>query len=288
MSLQNDMLNNERESNSEHLKIIKQLFHPKSVAVIGASTTRLKGGYRILENLVGNKFEGAIYPINPKGGEALGLKFYKSLDEISDPIDIAIIFVPNRLIPGILNECIKKGIRGAIIEAAGFEEVGEAGLKLRDEVVKVTDNFKKIRIVGPNCTGLTRVDSSESGFFSAFIRHYNYRRGNVAIISQSGMVNGGYFNYLNTTYENMRVKYVASIGNKMDLGENEFLEYYLEDEDVQVIPIYLESFKDPRKFIELCSRRNYEDGGKNNKNTIKSGNKRRKSIILLKGGITEQ
>lgn len=249
---------------------IHLLFHPKSVAVIGASTTPLKGGYRILDNLIQNGFpRDKIYPINPNSGEVLGLKFYTSVDRIPNPVDIAIIFVPNMVIPKILQQCIEKGIRGAIIQAAGFEEIGESGFQLREEIRKVTDNFKKIRIVGPNCTGLTRVDTNESGFFSAFIRQFGYRRGNIGVISQSGMLNGGYFIYLSTRY-GLKFRYVASIGNKMDLTENDFLEFYLQDASVKVIACYLESFSDPRRFLALC----------------KHAEKIKKPIILLRGGIT--
>ena len=149
------------------------LFNPRSVTVIGASTTKLKGGYRILENLLANGFPAKkIYPVNPKGGTALGLPFYTSLAEIKDEIDVAIIFVPNKVIPRVLEECINKGIRGAIIQAAGFEEIGIDGLKLRDEIREITHNFKKIRVVGPNCTGLTSIETDETGFFSPFIKCY--------------------------------------------------------------------------------------------------------------------
>lgn len=260
-------------SMSNRENIIHTLFHPRSVAVIGASTIPMRGGNRILENLIQNKYPGIIYPVNPKGGKSFGLKFYQSLFEINDEIDVAIIFVPNTAIPSVLKECIQKGIKGAIIQAAGFEEVGDQGLKLRDEIKEITDNFSKIRVVGPNCTGLTQITDDHSGFFSAFIVQYGYKYGNIAVISQSGMLNGGYFIYLNTTYPEIGFRYLASIGNKMDLGENEFLEYFIEDPTVKVIAIYLESFKDPRKFIELCNL---------------AKNKYHKTVIVLKGGITTQ
>jgi acetyltransferase len=157
--------------------------------------------------------------------------------------------------------------------AAGFEEVGDKGLKLRDEIREITHNFSKIRIVGPNCTGLTQISDDNSGFFSAFIVQYGYKYGNIAVISQSGMLNGGYFIYLNTTYPEIGFRYLASIGNKMDLSENEFLEYYIMDSTVKVIVLYLESFKEPRKFIKLCNlaKKKYD-----------------KTVIVLKGGTTTQ
>ncbi len=261
--------------------IIDLFLNPQSVAVIGASRNPMKGGNRIISNLVTNNFKGKIYPINPNSdGEILGLRFNKSVLDIENNIDLAIFYVPNRVIPDLLVECIKKGIRGAIIEASGFEEVGKKGLALRDEILKITNDFSKIRLVGPNCMGLTRVDgdsnskeNDKGGFFSSFGFISKYKRGSVAIISQSGMLNGGYLPHLMDQYPEMGIRYSCSIGNKMDLSEIEFLDYLIEDPTVNVIAIYLESFKNPRKFIELCKRAKHFPN---------------KTIILVKGGITEQ
>ena len=267
--------------NLSSIDIIDVFLNPKSVVVIGASKNPMKGGHRIVNNLVENNFKGKIYPVNPHSdGEIFGLKFKKSVLEIDEEVDLAIFYVPNRIIPEILEDCIKKGIKGAIIEASGFEEVGEKGLELKEQILKITDNFSKIRIVGPNCMGLTRIDgdsdiksNEKGGFFTSFAVFYKYRRGNIAIISQSGMLNGGFLIYNMEKYPNLGIRYSCSIGNKMDLTEIEFLEYFLEDPTVNVIAIYLESFKDPRKFIELCK---------------KTKNIPNKTIILVKGGLTLQ
>ena len=259
--------------------IVDMFLNPKSVAVIGASKNMLKGGYRILSNLVLNNFNGKIFPVNPNAtGKLHGLEFKKSVLEIEEEVDIAIFYVPNQLIPELLEECVKKGIKGAIIETSGFEEVGEKGLELSDQILEITDTFSKIRIVGPNCMGLTRIDSdsnneNKSGFFTSFLVFNEYKRGNIAVISQSGMLNGGYFTHVVTKYPNLGFRYICSIGNKMDLSEIEFLDYFLNDTDINVIAMYLESFKDPRKFINLCK---------------KAKNMPNKTIILVKGGLTSQ
>lgn len=257
--------------------IIHTFLNPKSVAVIGASKNPLKGGNRIVHNLVSNNFEGKVFPINPNAkGEVFGLEFRNSVLDIKDDVDLAIFYVPNRVIPKLLEDCVNKGIKGAIIEASGFEEVGELGLQLRDDILKITDNFKKIRIVGPNCMGLTRIDTDSKtedkhGFFTSFGIFSQYNRGNIGIISQSGMLNGGYLMHVFSQYPNIGFRYSCSIGNKMDLGENEFLEYFINDPTVNVIAVYLESFKEPRKFLELCKKlRTRQD----------------KTIILVKGGMT--
>ncbi len=260
------------------MNIIHTFLYPKSVAVIGASKNPLKGGNRIVNNLVNNKFNGKVYPVNPNAsGEIYGLEFKTSVLDIDDDVDLAIFYVPNRMIPNLLKECITKGIKGAIIEASGFEEVGELGLQLRDEILEITDNFNKIKIVGPNCMGLTRIDhnsnsENKGGFFSSFGVFSYYNTGNIAVISQSGMLNGGYLMHIFAKYPKIGFRYSISIGNKMDLGENEFLEYLIDDPKINVIAIYLESFKDPRKFLELCKKVKIRHD---------------KTIILVKGGVSK-
>ncbi|MFX0167399.1 MAG: CoA-binding protein [Candidatus Hodarchaeota archaeon] len=257
--------------------VIDIFLNPKTVAVIGASKNQSKGGYHIIDNLLTNNYKGRIFPVNPNSdGEIFGLKFKKSILEIEDEIDLAIFYSPNNVIPDILKDCIKKNVKGALIETAGFEEVGGKGLELRDKILEVTDNFSKIRVVGPNCMGLTKIDGDSDseergGFFSGFGVFDKYRRGNIAIITQSGMLNGGYLRNLMRNYPDLGIRYSCSIGNKMDISEIEFLDYCLDDPTVNVIVLYLESFKDPRKFIEIC------------KKTKKIPNK---TIILLKGGTT--
>lgn len=259
--------------------IIHLFLNPKSVAIIGASRNPMKGGNWIVNNLTSNNFKGEIYPINPNSeGQIYGLDIKKSVLDIDKKVDLAIFYVPNWVIPSILEECIEKGIKGAIIETSGFEEVGDKGLELRDQILKITDNFKKIRIVGPNCMGITRIDNNSNseergGFFSGFGVFNNYKRGNIAVISQSGMLNGGYLMHIMEKYPDIGFRYSCAIGNKMDLSELEFLEYFIDDSTVNVIAIYLESFKDPRKFIELCRK------------TKEIPNK---TIILVKGGLTPQ
>ncbi|MFX0057957.1 MAG: CoA-binding protein [Candidatus Hodarchaeota archaeon] len=266
---------------TKNSNIIDNFLNPKSVAVIGASINPLKGGNRIVDNLVSNNFKGKVYPINPSSnGKVFGLEFKKSVLDIEGEVDLAIFYVPNRTIPGVLEDCIKKGIKGAIIEASGFDEVGDKGIELSNRIREITDNFSKIRIVGPNCMGLTRIDGDSSdetdnrgGFFTSFGVFTKYKRGNIAIISQSGMLNGGYLMHIMQQYPDIGFRYSCSIGNKMDLSEIEFLEYLIEEPTVNVIGIYLESFKDPRKFIELCRKAK----------AIKN-----KAIIFVKGGITAQ
>ncbi|MFW9823582.1 MAG: CoA-binding protein [Candidatus Thorarchaeota archaeon] len=257
--------------------IIDTFLNPKTVAVIGASKNPSKGGYRIIENLLSNNYKGKIFPINPNSeGEVFDLQFKNSVLDVEDDIELAIFYTPNNVVPEILKDCIKKNIKGALIETAGFEEVGDKGLLLKEKILEVTENFSKIRVVGPNCMGLTKIDGNSNsdekgGFFSGFSVFNNYVKGNIAIISQSGMLNGGYLRNYMRNYSEVGIRYSCSIGNKIDLSEIEFLDYCIKDPTVSVIVLYLESFKDPRRFIELSRKTR---GIKN------------KTIILLKGGVS--
>ncbi len=254
--------------NSEELD---RFFKTKSIAVFGASTNPQKSGYRIVKNLLDHNYSGEIYPINPKGGEILGLPVYKSLVDVSSSVDLAIVFVPNKIVVPVLQQCIDKGIKAAIVEAAGFSEVGSEGKGLRDEIVRITDNFHKIRVLGPNCTGITYVERDGEGCFSSFIPMANTKAGPLAIVSQSGFINGAYYPDFTERNPNLGIRYVITIGNKMDIDENDVLEYLLHDPKVQVIGMYLESFKDVRRFIRLCRRAKEEF---------------HKKVILLRSGFS--
>ena len=262
------------------IEIVDLFYNPKSVAVIGASKVPVKGGNHLVKNLHSNGYKGQIYPVNPnynEEDEVCGFKFYKSVLDIEGEVDLAIFYVNNRIVTNTLKDCVKKGIKAVIIQSAGFEEVGVEGLKLRDEIAAITENFTKLHVIGPNCMGISRFDGDyddkKGGFFTGQFTLRNYKRGNVAIITQSGFLNGGIAPLIFRQYPNLGFRYIVSIGNKMDLGENEFLEYILKDDTVNVIALYLESFKDPRKFISLCR---------------KAKQLPKKTIILVKGGKTNQ
>lgn len=246
-------------------------FKPKSVAVFGASDNKMKGGYRILESLVVNRFEGKIYPINPKGGTAFNIPFYRTIEEINDEIELAVFFVPNQHIPELISQCVKKGVKGAIIEAAGFEEVGEEGKKLVQQIDSITGHFTKFRIIGPNCTGVSYFEDQLKGFACSFVVHTKYKVGNIAIISQSGMMNGGYFLNMATQNPEMGFRYACSIGNKMDVNENDLLAYIMKDDKVKVIMMYLEAFSDAKLLIQLIKDAQVKYG---------------KRVVLLRGGVS--
>ena len=247
---------------------LKFLFHPKSVAVFGASTNPQKSGYKLIENLKTHQFSGHVFPINPKGGEILGFHVYPTLKEIVAEIDVAIIFVPNKFIPAIISECIEKKVKGAIIEAAGFGEVGEYGNDLVNQLIKITGKFTKIRILGPNCTGITSIFRTGGGFYSSFVPMPEIQYGGLAIVTQSGFLNGGYFLDITSRNPYLGFSYIAAIGNKMDINENDLIEFFNLNPEIHTIGLYIESFKDVRTFIRLSIQ----------------AKKNRKRILLLRSG----
>lgn len=252
-----------------------RFFMPESCVVVGVSTSPMKSGSRIVFNLLQNGYKGTIHCVNPRGGtlEILGHTFHlhaRVLDVPGTP-DVAIIFVRNDLIPGIVEECIDKGIQHAIIQAAGFEEIGDAGIALKERLTTITKGWTRLRVVGPNCTGITCVHEDDgNGFFSSFVPVRVRRKGLVSVISQSGMMNGGYFLYLATS-TNIGFRAVAALGNKMDVNENDVLDWCATDDQTRVVALYLESISNPRGLIEAARRA--RQGGK--------------LVFLLKGGVTE-
>ena len=159
---------------------LKNFFLPKSIALIGATTKENSVGLAILENLIG-KFEGEIYPINPKRKEIKGLTAYPGVTYVKKPIDLAIIATPAKTIPGIIDELAKAKIDSAIIISAGFKEIGEEGAKLEEEVLQRAKKGN-VRLLGPNCMGLMNPMINLNATFASPIANKGY----IAFLSQSG------------------------------------------------------------------------------------------------------
>ncbi len=238
-------------------------FKPKGIALIGATSNPLKGGYSLLRNLM-DGFKGGIYPVNPRYAEIEGLACYSSVQQVPDPVDLAILFIPAEMAPQVIRECAQRGIKGVIIESGGFAETGEHGAALQ-ETLKQIARETGIRLWGPNCMGL--VDVARKYVFSFVARSIwdeKFIPGKVSLIVQSGMLSG-VFLIDAMTHGTLDISKVCSIGNKMDVDECDLLEYMIEDEDTGVIGLYIESIKDGRRFMELCRRS-------------------KKPVVVLKGG----
>ena len=203
---------------------MRELFCPSSVVVIGVSEQDLNLGKEIAGNLLEFRYTGIIHLVGREGGSIFGRKVHLSLDEIDEPIDLAVILTPAKTVPGLVEECGKKGIRRIVIESGGFGEYGESGLKLGEELVSIAEQYD-IRFIGPNCIGIMNF---VNGLSTPFITLKDvFRRGGVGIIAQSGGVALSLLNMFDS--EQLGFSKFAAIGNKLNIDENDVLEYYLQD-----------------------------------------------------------
>src|ERR1041384_6218465 len=129
------------------------IFHPKNVALIGATETANSVGRTLLWNLISNPFGGTVFPVNPKHRSVLGIKAYPSVPELPEPVDLAVVVTPAPLVPGIIGQCADTGVKGAIVISAGFKEIGAAGAELERQVLAAARRGQ-LRVIGPNCLGL--------------------------------------------------------------------------------------------------------------------------------------
>jgi acyl-CoA synthetase (NDP forming) len=245
---------------------LNYFFEPKGIAVVGASPHANSGGNNLLKNIT-RGYAGSVYPVNPKHDEIMGLKAYPSVSAINGAIDLAIVFVPAARSPEVLQECVAKGVKGAILENAGFAEVGAEGKALQDECVAIAREGA-LRLWGPNCMGL--IDMKKRYVFSFMLPSLwdGYSgAGGISLIVQSGLLSAGFIMSV-VSRKILGLAKVCSIGNKSDINEIECLEFLLHDPDTKVIALYLESMAHGRRFLELA------------KSSIKP-------IVLLKGGKSD-
>ncbi|MBI2341572.1 MAG: acetate--CoA ligase family protein [Deltaproteobacteria bacterium] len=228
---------------------MEKFFNPKSVAVIGVSESPANMAKNIVGNLLEFGFKGIIYQVGKTEGTLFSRKIYRSVLEIEDSIDLAVILTPAAAIPQLMEECGKKNIHNIVIESAGFGEFGEKGKELEKTILKIAKKYS-IRFIGPNCIGTMDL---ASGLATSFVSFKNtFKRDGISIISQSGGVG---FSYITTlASENLGISKFASIGNKLNVNENDLLEYLIDDPETKIICIYLEGISDGRKLLEIAKR----------------------------------
>ncbi len=227
---------------------LEKFFNAKSFCVVGASTTPNKPGNVVAYNFV-NFFPGKTYLVNPKGGELYNNKLYKSVLEIDDSIDAACIIVPARYAPLVLQECGKKGIKNIIVTTGGFSEIGDEGIKLQKQMLDIMREYE-ITVIGPNCLGLY---SPALGYDTMFLPDSKLKRptnGPVSIFTQSGAFGAAFIDQLSRLGSGKWVSKFISYGNASDINETDSLEYVGQDHDTKMIIIYLEDFKNGRKFMQ--------------------------------------
>ena len=248
------------------MKKLDKLFHPESVAIIGASPDKKKVGYAALRNMVDCGFKGKLYAINPKAdqyGEIEGVKVFKHINDIPGSIDLAVVCIPARFIPSLMEDMGKKGVKYTAIITAGFKETGTEGRKLEEEIVEIAKKYG-IRIVGPNILGV--IDTSAP--INASFADRSPIKGEVAFLSQSGALLTGILDW--SRAEGIGYSSFVSLGNKADLDETDFIEALADDEHTLAILAYLESINRGPEFINVCKEVT-----------------RKKPVIVIKSGRSE-
>lgn len=243
--------------------MLDSLFNPGSIAVIGASLDPKKAGHAVLDNLIRFKFKGRLYPVNPAGGEILGLKAYQKISDIDQPVDLAVIVIPARFVPDALRECAGAGIKSAVVISAGFKEAGKDGTLLEEELKKISKE-RGIRVLGPNCLGLINTAIDMNATFAADM----LPKGTIGFFSQSGAMGIAIMDW--AIGNEVGFSKFISLGNKADLSEIDFIEYFVNDPETNLILGYIEDVVDGRRFIKVAQKAT-----------------RVKPVILLKSGGTE-
>jgi acetyltransferase len=243
--------------------MLEALFNPSSIAVIGASQDPKKVGHAVLDNLIRFSYKGSLFPVNPAGGEILGLKAYPAISGIGEKPGLAVIAIPARFVPGALEECSAAGVEAAIILSAGFKEAGREGTLLEEEVKRISCE-RGIRVLGPNCLGLINTANSMNATFAAGM----LPKGRTAFFSQSGAMGIAIMDW--ALGNRVGFSKFISLGNKTDLSEIDFIEYLVGDPDTDIILGYIEDVVDGRRFLEAAAKAT-----------------RIKPVVLLKSGGTE-
>ncbi|EHR77645.1 CoA-binding protein [Thermococcus litoralis DSM 5473] len=242
----------------ESPKIVEELkpfFEPKAVAIIGATNKKGKVGNVIFENFKRNKeqgiFKGNIYPVNPKLDEIEGYKVYKSVKELPDDTDLAVISIPAPFVPNTMREIAEKGIKAVVIITGGFGELGEEGKKMEEEILQIARE-NGIRVIGPNCVGVYVPDTGVDTVFLPEEKMDRPKSGSIAFVSQSGAFAAAMLDW--AALAGIGIGKMVSYGNKIDVDDADLMDYFIYDDSIRVVTFYIEGVKDGRKFIEAAKR----------------------------------
>lgn len=242
--------------------MLEMFTQPRGVAVVGASTSPDKLGYQVLHNIIRYSYEGAVYPINPTATEILGLKAYPSVLDCPDPVDLAVVLVPNKAVPGVMEQCGQRGMKGAVVITAGFREVGPHGKALEQQVIEIIRKYG-MRMVGPNVLGIIDTVCKLNASFAAGMPE----RGKIAFMSQSGALCTSILDM--ALGQGIGFSRFYSIGNKADINELDLVTAWADDPETRAIMAYLEGITNGPEFIRIASRVT-----------------RHKPIIAIKSGTT--
>ena len=228
---------------------MKKFFYPRNVAVVGVSENPANLGRGIVAHLVSFGYQGKIYPVGPRGGTVFGLPVLSHIRDLPEPVDLAVILTPARFVPQVVADCGQLGISHLVVESGGFSESGEQGLALENEVRTLLQQYG-MRLVGPNGIGTINMENGLALPFSQM--GSPPRKGHISIIAQSGGVALHVFAMM--AREGLGLNKFLSLGNKLDVSENEALAYLLEDPGTKAIYLYLEGLVDGRGLLSLAQK----------------------------------
>ena len=245
------------------LESLSRMLNPKSVAVLGVSHNPLKWGHRVLHSLLAGKFQGRLYPVNPRGGRLLGLEVSPSIQEITDPVDLALIIVPPQFVLEAVKGCVEKKVGSIFVITAGFSEVGTQGKKVEREMAEMAGEAG-IALGGPNGQGLTCAQAH----LCAQMYPIMPPTGGISLITQSGNI--GVTMAHMALYHDVGFSKIISAGNEAALTTAHYLDYLAEDPDTEVVALYMEGVEQGRHLLSALERVS-----------------RRKPVVVLKSGHTE-
>lgn len=227
---------------------LSPFFTPRGVAVIGASSDPSKLGYRLANNLVDCGYSGAIYFVNPKGGSLLERPMFRSVVDIPDPVDLAVLLIPAPIVPQTLRDCGERGIRAVIISSGGFKETGADGAALENECLLIARQYG-MRLMGPNCVG---VIDTHLPLDTSFLPPPGALQGEMAFVSHSGVICDVAIDWARSL--GFGVSRLISLGNQVDVTETDVLASVTADPYTRVITLYLEGVGDGPRFVMEASR----------------------------------
>ncbi len=224
---------------------LDKIFNPQNVAIIGASDVEGSVGYAIVKNFTKMGYTGKVYFVNIRKNEILGIKTYPTVDQIPEPIDLAIIATPAKTVPDVMEECGKAQVKGVIIVSAGFKETGPAGKALEEKILEASKKYG-IRVIGPNCIGIIRPRNNLNATFLDKMP----KPGNVAFLSQSGALGSAILDW--ALHENIGFSNFVSVGSMLDVDFGDLIDYFGSDPKTKSILMYIEGITEARKFMSAA------------------------------------
>ena len=230
---------------------LERFFNPRSIAIVGASQDLITISGQPLKHLQSHRFPGELYPVNPKYQEILGVKCYPSLAALPQTPDLVLILINASRVADTLRECGKRGVPYAIVYSSGYSEVGGKGIDMQRELTAIADEYN-IGVIGPNCQGMINVaDNVYAGFGSVFGAEYN--AGGVSMVSQSG---GFGFSVMNLASNEggLDFRQMVTTGNEIGVSTLDFINYFIDDPQTEIIACYIEGLRDARLLRETGAR----------------------------------